>query len=454
MLLAMILSSCNRGVSVCEWVSSTSDSPWQMMLLEEKVVDVPSSNDVTIHVDTENTRQSIKGFGTCFNEKGWQALSYLPQTDRTFILKDLFAPAEGAKLTICRIPMGANDFSIDWYTYDEVDADFDLRHFSINHDEHSLIPYVKAALDQNPVLELWAVPYFPPLWMRRDKHYSTSEAAEGAGGFIMDNLYLQAYASYFGKFIDEYKLRGINVGMVMPQNRFNATQGYPSCTWSATDMIRFLHFLGSEMEKRHVELFLGTWVEQTDMALIDSILNDSISRRYVCGFGFQQLSREVLSLIKVKYPELRLYHTEQEYRNEHNNWEDTRQAWMEMKYYLNHGVQVYNYGSIALIEGAVDYYGRHRSSLVVVDTLTFSYRFTPEYYLLKHVSHYVKPGARLLQLGEDCYQDALAFVNPDKSVAIIAANRDDRPIELMLDVCGKERLFCMQPQSFHTWLYK
>lgn len=88
--------------------------------------------------------------------------------------------------------------------------------------------------------------------------------------FIQEERYLDAYARYFGKFIDAYQAKGIRFSMVMPQNEFNSAQNFPSCLWSPSGLARFIRHLGPEMEKRGVEVYLGT-IERADPALAGSI---------------------------------------------------------------------------------------------------------------------------------------------------------------------------------------
>ena len=64
------------------------------------------------------------------------------------------------------MPMGANDFARDWYSYDEVPGDFDLEHFSIANDLETLVPFIQSALAHQPALRLWASPWSPPTWMK------------------------------------------------------------------------------------------------------------------------------------------------------------------------------------------------------------------------------------------------------------------------------------------------
>ena len=97
----------------------------------------------------EKTLQKMEGFGGCFNELGWTSLNCLNQNDRESIFRELFAKDYGANFNICRMPVGANDFSRDWYSYDETDGDFGLKHFSIANDKQTLIPFIKNAQKYN-----------------------------------------------------------------------------------------------------------------------------------------------------------------------------------------------------------------------------------------------------------------------------------------------------------------
>lgn len=67
-----------------------------------------------------------------------------------FVFKELFAPGVGANLTICRMPVAANDFSPDWYSYDETEGDFEMKNFSIENDLQTLVPFIKNAREYYP----------------------------------------------------------------------------------------------------------------------------------------------------------------------------------------------------------------------------------------------------------------------------------------------------------------
>ena len=160
------VAACGQAPQI-QWVSSTLENPWREM-------EVVLSDQVaaeSIAVNPEAALHTIEGFGTCFNELGWTSLSELSEADRASILQDLFTPA-GANFTMARMPLGANDFSVDYYSYDQVDGDFALEHFSIDRDREALIPFIKAAQAVNPDLRIWASPWCPPSWMKTNKHYA------------------------------------------------------------------------------------------------------------------------------------------------------------------------------------------------------------------------------------------------------------------------------------------
>jgi glucosylceramidase len=443
-----------------EWIVSTKDAPWRVgegAGLAPMGVGKPPG----ILVDAKAKRQVIEGFGACFNELGWDALGKVRPNDRKAIFKELFGP-DGARFTIARMPVGANDFSRDWYSYDETPGDFALRDFSIAHDETSLIPFIKSALRHQPKLRLWASPWSPPTWMKRNDHYASvpnlpSRPAnglrpdqigrEGQDMFILEPRYLDAYARYFGRFIDAYRAKGIRIGMVMPQNEFNSPQPFPSCCWTPEGLASFIPHLGREMAKRDVQLFLGT-LERADAILVDRVLADPVARSFVKGVGVQWAGKNAVAAIHSGHPELRIYQTEQECGNGKNSWGFCRYTWSLMKQYLTNGSNAYLYWNLALMQGGVSRWGWAQNSLITVDEATGDYHFNHEYWLMKHMSHFVQPGATRIEVAG--YQDILAFSNADGSTILVAHNPTSEPMPLRIGVAGQNLQLTLPPDSFSS----
>jgi len=473
-LILVMIAMLSYSQTRVEWVSSTQTEPWKLM---KELTAAPASDKFDVEINLKNSLQTIEGFGACFNEVGWTSLSLLNDVDRENIFRELFAPGSGANFTICRMPIGANDFSRDWYSYNEKDGDFEMKNFSIANDKETLIPYIKNAQKYNPGLKIWASPWSPPSWMKYNKHYALKslqkgitnsksdewgidftgldnglkpeqEGKEGTDMFIQDDTYFKAYALYFAKFIQAYRNENINISMVMPQNEFNSAQPFPSCTWTAKGLSKFISYLGPQMDDLNVSIFFGT-MERPDGRLVDTILTDSQSKKYVKGVGFQWAGKDAIAGIHKKYPDLTLYQSEQECGNGKNDWQYSKYAWGLMKHYFSNGVSAYMYWNTSLLQNSISRWGWKQNSLISVDAEAKTYKYNFDYYILKHLSHYVKPGAKLLSTGGS-FKNLLAFVNPDNSIVVVMQNENELKNMIRIKVGDKIISAELEPDSFNT----
>jgi glucosylceramidase len=461
-ILTLLLACQKKNV---EWITTTPDVSWETQ--DVKKIEIPSKGKPDAIVEINRPQQTIDGFGACFNELGWTSLGLLSEADRDSIMKELFEKDAGANFTVCRMPVGANDFSRDWYSYNETDGDFEMKNFSIANDRETLIPFIKAAQKYNPDLKVWASPWSPPIWMKDNKHYACMPLgnyfdqrfktdirpdqyrAEGMNMFIQDSAYFKAYSLYFSKFIKAYRSEGINIFMVMPQNEFNSCQPFPSCTWKVSGLATFVgKYLGPEMKDLGVEVMFGT-MERPNPAMVDTLLTDSLSGKYISGVGFQWAGKKALPDIHKRYPDLKIFQTEQECGNGENDWKGCVYSWNLMKHYLNNGTNVYDYWNISLEEGGMSRWGWRQNSLVTVNKNAKTFQFTYEYYLLKHISHYVKPGAKLIAISGE-FTNMLAFRNTDGRYVLVIHNAEDSEAKKVIALGDITLSVTLKPQSFNT----
>ena len=86
-----------------------------------------------------------------------------------------------------------------------------------------------------------------------------------------------------------------------------------------------------------------------------------------------------------------------------------------------------------------------------------SHRYTPEFYAVKHFSHLVTPGSRMLGYvprEETQGMPVIVFQRPDQKYVVIAGNQtnDQRTATVKL---GKKFLnMTLHPHSFHTYISK
>lgn len=463
-LLLCTITSCQKQHRITH-IATTNDAAWveNAMLPNEE-----TTQTIDIEIDVAQKNQVVDGFGACFNELGWSSLSLLTDSERATILKELFAPNYGANFNICRMPVAANDFSLDWYSYNETAGDYKMENFSIARDEKYLIPFIKSAQVYNPKLKIWASPWSPPSWMKTNNHYASkyngdsprtqyhnglaedNQGFEGEDMFIQTEENLAAYALYFSKFIEAYRAKEIDIFAIMPQNEFNSAQVFPSCCWKSFSLANFMgNYLIPEMNKLDVKTFFGT-VERADHLLVDTVLNQAGCLGNVNGVGFQWAGKGSVGEVHRRYPHMKLYQTEQECGNGKNDWHGVQHSWDLLKHYFDNGVAAYMYWNISLLEGGISRWGWAQNSLVVVDPVDNSYRFTPEYYLMKHISHFVKEGAHHISVPNDF--EGLVFENPDKSIVVLFMEKQGKNSLLKISIAGREECIAIAANSINTIL--
>jgi glucosylceramidase len=91
-------------------------------------------------------------------------------------------------------------------------------------------------------------------------------------------------------------------------------------------------------------------------------------------------------------------------------------------------------------------WGWYQNSLILVDG--DDYRYTPEFYLVKHFAHFVKEGAVMLGTKGGFSSNATVFRNPDGSRVAILMNPFD--FEKVITIEGGN--YVLEPNSFNTIL--
>lgn len=419
-----------------DWLETTRTAPGRKTAAPQlgALPAGPFDTDATIRLDQPG--RTVAGFGGTFSERGWLALKTLPEKVRWAALEALFG-ADGCGFSQCRTPLGANDLSRGWYSYDETPGDFALERFSIAKDRETLIPYIKAAQQLRSDLKLWASPWSPPSWMKRTGHYAQAPAwpgqpsngirpdqlgKEGEDSFIQEPRYFEAYARYFRRFVEDYAAAGIPIGMVMPQNEFNSAQPFPSCCWTPEGLARFLPYLGREMDTVGAQVFFGT-LERGNADLFDRVLADPDAARVIKGIGVQWAGKGALTALRARHPDLEIWGSEHECGVGTNDWHYARTGWATIKRYIEAGATAWQYWNLALDDGGSSGWGWPQNSLVAIDRQRGRYRLTHDYWLLRHLSGAVRPGARLVPVESFFgFDDQLAFRNPDGALVLIANN--------------------------------
>ncbi|MFI3282675.1 MAG: glycoside hydrolase family 30 beta sandwich domain-containing protein [Rikenellaceae bacterium] len=432
----------------------------------KKAISVSTATEADITVYTDKTFQTVEGIGGTFNEMGWDVLQVLPQAEVDKIMKDLFS-AEGCAFTMGRISVGSNDYSLSYYSSCDVKEDFGMRDFNIDRDRYITIPYIKAAKAINPDLKIWASPWTPPSWMKINEHYSTrggdwngremgNRMPEGADllnnctGFNMQERYLKAYALYFSKFAQAYKAEGVPLFAIMPQNEIAYSPNWPSCTWRPEDMAYFIgKFMGPQFEADGVDtdIWLGT-VNWGNPTYCETVLKSSDADKYIKGIGFQWGGERALPHLYKSHPELKYMQTENKCGESENNWSSLVRSWGSIMHYMNNGSNSYMYWNMILDQTGQSAWGWPQNSMIVIDRESKSVKYTDEFYLFKHFSHFVQPGSQRLDSSKG--DNHIAFKMADGRTVVMVYNPESETQTMKIKIGATMVEATLQPMSINS----
>jgi len=398
-----------------------------------------------LSINQAKSYQRVHGLGGSFNELGHVALQYAGATEQQQVIDSLFGE-EGLRFGYCRIPVGANDFSTNWYSHNATMGDFDMEKFDISRDTVHLIPYVKKALEVNPEVEIWASPWSPPMWLKRNKHYggqaqnmhwgelygNNMEEIYENNRFVMEPQYLEAYALYFSKFVSAYKELGLPLKAIHPQNEVGANQLFPSCVWSAEDLAVFTgDYLVPKLAQDHPDI--DVWLGTVNIDSVQYVQKFVEKFDNVKGVGVQWDGIRMLGELQKKYPQYQYIQTESECNNGLNEWFTAEHTFDLLYRSFTGGVSYYVYWNMILDDLGLSTWMWRQNSLVTVNRYTGEVTYNPEYYVMKHFSHFIDVGA--VMIGLENVPDgirALAFKNPSDAIVVVLQNPKDERVELQI----------------------
>ena len=399
-----------------------------------------------IELTISEERQSVRGFGTCFSELGAQAINSLDEDAREEFLNELFCE-DKCNFNYCRTPIGASDFSLDFYSYNESDGDVEMKNFSIERDRALLLPLIKESLKRQNGMQMFASPWCPPLWLKTKRVYNS-------GTFNMTDECLTAYALYFKKYVEAYLNEGVPLVHICPQNEPCSNQVFPSCAWTGKELTTFIGgYLGKALESLPVDIIFGTINgPETDYRKLTTrysdylglAMRDEKARKYIKGVAYQWAGKYALLETHDDYPDLEIIQSESECGDGKNSWAHMMYVFELMRQYFRMGASSYVYWNIALDGNSTSTWGWKQNSLIYV--LDGKAPYTPEFYLMKHFSHFVKRGARYLRLKGEHSSSSVAFRNPDGTLVLIVSN----PYKEETVITFEGSSYALPPRSIST----
>jgi glucosylceramidase len=385
-----------------------------------------------IRLDPSLEFQEILGFGASLTDAACYTIHQLALPARDELLEELFHPSKMG-LNVCRICVGASDYSTKLYSFDEGEPDPELTRFSIEHDREYILPVLRQARQTNPDLFVFSSPWSPPGWMKFN--------GTMLGG-SMRNHYLPVYAQYYRKFLEGYAAEGVPVAAVTTQNEVDTDQDgrMPACIWP------------QEYEIQFIRDHLGPLLAASGMAVKIWILdhNYDLWGRAVCTLEDEKLRHyanavawhgyrgtpDMMNKVHDIYPEVEMHwteggpdYTDPAYLTDWCKWGGTFSA------ILGNWCR-----SITAWNLALDEHGRPNigpfpcGGVVTIHSETKEVRRSGQYWALAQYSRIIRRGARRFDSQSEAADLAhVAFKNPDGQQVLVVTNRHAaRTVDLRL----------------------
>ena len=381
----------------------------------------------TIAVDETRSYQSMVGFGAALTDaSAWLIQNSLTLSQREMLLRELFGPEPGVGFSFVRIDMGASDFSLRHYSYDDMPPgkrDPSLARFSIDRDRKETIPILKRALALNPRLAIMASPWSAPGWMK-----TTGSLVKGT---LRPDAY-GPYSEYFKRFIQAYAAEGIPLFAITVQNEPHfEPENYPGMRLDPAARAKLVgEYLGPLLARSRLATRILEWDHNWDEPNSPlTMLADPTARRFVSGVAWHCYGGDVSAQSKVRdaYPDKDVFFTECSGGNWAPKFADNL-AWTVRNLVIGstrnwaRGVLMWN---LALDERHGPHLGGCSDCRGVVTINSSDHRITrnEEYYALAHASRFVRSGARRIEsnTGVEGIEN-VAFRNEDGSKVLVVLN--------------------------------
>ncbi len=368
--------------------------------------------------------QTIDGIGATFNEIGAVAWMTLPESKREEVMQNLFSRS-GAALSFCRTAVGSSDFGVSAYSYSDVEGDYKMKHFSIERERNSVIPYIQTAIKYNPEMMLFASPWSPPAWMKYSKQMDGGASQKDKNMLIDDAKIYQAYALYFSKYVQAYAVAGIKIDRLIVQNETDISTKYPSCFISTEKMYELVSkYIRPQFNKDRIktEIWAGTFRTAGDIHAIAFASNPDYLNS-VDGIGIQYTKDNYINDIKQLCGNKRVMHTESKCFNGANSVAQAKTRLNEIATYINNGVTNFAYWNMILNETTESGWGWRQNSLININRQTQEVTYNPDYAVVSLLSKFMQPGC--VRVASFTRGDAITIKQGDK-IHLFVDNTTDK----------------------------
>ncbi len=430
---------------------------------EMKPMGTEMSGILTLRLSGKKRREEILGFGVALTGSSCYHLNRMNPESRHAFLKEIYG-RDGLRLSVGRLSVGSSDYSAELYSYDDVQDDTSLSHFSVARDEAYILPMIREVLRIRKDLFLLASPWSPPGWMK--------SGGSLCGGFMRDR-YVDCYADYIVKFLKAYREHGVPVRAVTPQNEPEAgTKGkYASAIWSPDTEAEFILALKHQLLAAGLDTEIWMFDHNFDgwhrVAWQLKEYPKLLENTHSVAFHYYLHAVEQIERLRELYPGLEFHFTEGGPRLYDHYATDFCKWGIMIARAMNHGMRSFCGWNLMLDELGGPNLGPHAcGGLVTRNSASGELTFSGQYKALGHFSRFVDPGARVLEsemLGDgQCmfrYPDmglpteACVLQNPDGGTVMVVTNPNAEKRQVQVFYRGSWWYCEMLPESVSTLVF-
>ena len=418
------------------------------------------SGAITLTRTEHQIMDDFLGFGVAITGSSCYELSLMSPEERETFLKSIYTK-EGIGLSIGRLSIGASDYSAELYSYDDVEGDVELKHFSIDRDRAYIIPMIREILKIKPDLFLYAAPWSPPGWMKTGGNM--------CGGYMRAE-FIDCYADYIIRFLKEYEACGIHVSAITPQNEPETQQHgtMPACIWHPDIEAKFISVLRKKLTEAGMDTEIWMYdynFDNTERVKWSLDHHKDLARDCnAVGFHYYRGAIEETDVIREAYPQLKRHFTEggpRLYDHYDNDW----CKWgIMMSKVLNHGFGSFTGWNLMLDENGGPNIGPYFcGGLVTRNSQSGALSFSGQYKVFGHIARFMEKGATVLETSLDKNSSMLfgypkstlpvhatAFRNPDGKLVYILTNQDSTKRQIQFFEGGTWWYVELLPNSLST----
>ena len=445
-------------ISIDVWVTTIDQK--KLLEKQEKVnfKAKVENTEYIINIDENKTYQQMDGFGASLTDaSAWLIYNTLSEENCMKLMNQIFDKNKGIGMSFIRQPIGASDYALNVYSYDDVqkgETDFKLEKFSIDHDKRYIIPLIKEAMDINKDIKIMATPWSPPGWMKTSDNM--------IGGILKLDCY-DSYVKYFTRFIQEYKKQGITIYAISPQNEplFNPEK-YPGMIMKPEEQLNFIkNNLGPAFKINGIDTKIMCYDHNWDMESYPLLIfSDVEASKFIAGSAWHYYggAHEVMSKVHNKYHSKDIWFTE----GSGGEWiPPVHDAFLDQ---MKHVIRIPRNWSKSIVWWNIALDNENGPSLldnstcrgiVTINQNTGDIIYNLDYYTMGHISKFVVPGA--YRIDSNTYENDIenvAFKNPDGTKVLIISNRKKEDKLIKVEVSSKSFQYLITGESAVTFVWK